>query len=183
MPCHLASTIPRQRFIELLRQSAGIVDQRVDHRFGILGGQSSPIAYTGSPLNAPPEDTWGAGPAPGAVLPECPLTVVRDGVESLLHMTDLLGAGFTVFQFGAGSVHMEGVTVVKLARRRAADPSVPLRLRPQRPAVRLVQRRGGRRLPGAPGRPRGRTLSRTDGSHRAGRHRPRAAPANGHERK
>ncbi|MES2759948.1 MAG: FAD-dependent oxidoreductase [Pseudomonadota bacterium] len=88
--------------------------------------QSSPIAYTGSPLNAPQEDTWAAGPAPGAVLPECPLTMVRDGVESVLHMTDLLGAGFTVFQFGAGEhVNMEGVTVVTLAQCRADDASAP----------------------------------------------------------
>ena len=63
--------------------------------------QSSAIAYTGSPLNAPQDETWSAGPAPGTVLPECPLTLVEQGGETARHMTDLLGQGFTVFQFNA----------------------------------------------------------------------------------
>ncbi|MDB5935278.1 MAG: FAD-dependent oxidoreductase [Massilia sp.] len=88
--------------------------------------QSSAIAYTDSPLNTPQDESWSAGPAPGVVLPECPLTMVRDGVETAVHMTDLLGAGFTIFQFDAGqggSVALASVpeaTLVTLARRRAA---------------------------------------------------------------
>ncbi len=81
--------------------------------------QSSAIAYTASPLNSTQDDAWSAGPAPGSVLPECPLTAVRDGVEQVLHMTDLLGPGFTVFQFGDGAAEAcDGVTTVQLARGR-----------------------------------------------------------------
>jgi 3-(3-hydroxy-phenyl)propionate hydroxylase len=84
--------------------------------------QSSPIAYTASPLNSPQDEAWSAGPAPGAVLPECPLAVVRDGVEQVLHMTDLLGPGFTVFQFGGDPAQIfDGVTMVQLAPRRTLN--------------------------------------------------------------
>jgi 3-(3-hydroxy-phenyl)propionate hydroxylase len=97
--------------------------------------QSSAIAYTASPLNAGEDGTWNAGPAPGTVLPECPLTVVQDGVESLRYMTDLLGPGFTVFQFRAqdggdnplaglpAALRAQGIPaqLVTLAPRRAAD--------------------------------------------------------------
>jgi 3-(3-hydroxy-phenyl)propionate hydroxylase len=93
--------------------------------------QSSAIAYTDSPLNTPQDESWSTGPAPGVVLPECPLTMVRDGVETAVHMTDLLGAGFTIFQFDAGqggSVALASVpeaTLVTLARRRAAGAIAP----------------------------------------------------------
>jgi 3-(3-hydroxy-phenyl)propionate hydroxylase len=63
--------------------------------------QSSAIAYTASPLNAPQAATerWSAGPPPGAVLPECPVTVLRDGRASDGHLTDLVGPGFTALHF------------------------------------------------------------------------------------
>jgi 3-(3-hydroxy-phenyl)propionate hydroxylase len=92
--------------------------------------QSSAIAYTGSPLNAPQDEEWSAGPAPGTVLPECPLTVVRNGMETVQHMTDLLGTGFTIFQFDAGDggdAALAGLpaTLVTLAPRRPTDASAP----------------------------------------------------------
>ncbi len=92
--------------------------------------QSSAIAYADSPLNAPQGEAWNAGPAPGTVLPECPLTVVRDGVESLRHMTDLLGAGFTIFQFEAGdggdtALAAVPATLVTITKRRKIDASAP----------------------------------------------------------
>jgi 3-(3-hydroxy-phenyl)propionate hydroxylase len=100
--------------------------------------QSSAIAYGCSPLNAREDAMWRAGPAPGTVLPECPLTMVRDGVETVQYMTDLLGPGFTIFQFCAGNsvnaliarlpaaLQAEGIaaTLVTLAPR-AADASTP----------------------------------------------------------
>jgi 3-(3-hydroxy-phenyl)propionate hydroxylase len=59
--------------------------------------QHSAIPLTGSALNAFPERSaeFTAGPAPGNILPECPLTV--DGAET--HLTSLLGARFTVLVF------------------------------------------------------------------------------------
>jgi 3-(3-hydroxy-phenyl)propionate hydroxylase len=101
--------------------------------------QSSAIAYTASPLNIVQDGTWTAGPGPGYVLPECPLTVVHDGAESVQHMTDLLGPGFTVFQFCAqdeggdllaglpAALAAQGIPVklVTLAPRRAADATAP----------------------------------------------------------
>jgi 3-(3-hydroxy-phenyl)propionate hydroxylase len=101
--------------------------------------QSSAIAYTGSPLNAGEDGVWNGGPAPGAVLPECPLTVVRDGAESVQHMTDLLGPGFTIFQFSASdaadnalaalpaALQAQGIaaTLATLKPRRAADATAP----------------------------------------------------------
>jgi len=63
--------------------------------------QTSAITYTNSPLNAvdksPAEFT--AGPVPGAVLPECPLTIVEGGAAREAHLTDLIGALFTAFYF------------------------------------------------------------------------------------
>jgi 3-(3-hydroxy-phenyl)propionate hydroxylase len=53
--------------------------------------QTSAIAYADSPLNGA-SDGFTAGPAPGMVLPECPLV---DG-----HVTELIGNGFTALYFG-----------------------------------------------------------------------------------
>lgn len=63
--------------------------------------QSSAITYLASSLNATTEVdvAWSAGPVPGAVLPECPLTVVRNGRTSEGHLTDLLGRDFTALYF------------------------------------------------------------------------------------
>ena len=99
--------------------------------------QSSAITYTASPLNAPeePADRWRAGPAPGAVLPECPVTLLRDGQTSAAHLTDLLGPGFSVLHFSddgspgaalesfAGAMRDKGVPLqlVRLTRVRAGD--------------------------------------------------------------
>ncbi|NIE64723.1 FAD-dependent oxidoreductase [Burkholderia sp. Ax-1719] len=66
--------------------------------------QTSAIAYKDSPLNAV-SDPLASGPVPGAVLPECPITivggVVGDG-ERVGHITDLIGPQFTAFYFSDG---------------------------------------------------------------------------------
>ncbi|QGZ64410.1 FAD-dependent oxidoreductase [Paraburkholderia acidisoli] len=60
--------------------------------------QTSAIAYTQSPLNAA-SDALAAGPAPGATLPECPLTIVdREGARDG-HLTDFVGPCFTALYF------------------------------------------------------------------------------------
>ena len=57
--------------------------------------QSSAIAYTESRLALPDEAGFSNGPAPGYVLPECPLE--RDGLPGFV--TDLLGTRFTLLCF------------------------------------------------------------------------------------
>ena len=64
--------------------------------------QSSPICYGASPLHmaAQVPHAFVAGPIPGAVLPECPLSIVQDGNIREAHLTDLIGPCFTVLRFG-----------------------------------------------------------------------------------
>jgi hypothetical protein len=38
VPSHLSSPIPCQRFVELLRQFSGMLDERIDDRFTVLAG-------------------------------------------------------------------------------------------------------------------------------------------------
>ncbi|POR52164.1 3-(3-hydroxy-phenyl)propionate hydroxylase [Paraburkholderia eburnea] len=60
--------------------------------------QTSAIAYRDSPLNAV-SDPLVSGPAPGTVLPECPITIVDGGGTRAGHMTDLIGTHFTALYF------------------------------------------------------------------------------------
>jgi len=63
--------------------------------------QSSAIAYAQSPLNAAPARSaeFDAGPAPGQVLQECPLTLVDKRGTREGHLTDLVGPQVTAFYF------------------------------------------------------------------------------------
>jgi len=66
--------------------------------------QTSAVTYVGSPLNAADgEPAQGPGPVPGAVLLECPVTVVAGAVRTQGHITDLVRAaqvpGFTALLF------------------------------------------------------------------------------------
>ena len=56
---------------------------------------------TESPLNAASErpGEFTAGPAPGSVLPECPVTIVENAHAREAHLTDLVGARFTALYF------------------------------------------------------------------------------------
>jgi 3-(3-hydroxy-phenyl)propionate hydroxylase len=101
--------------------------------------QSSAITYTSSPLNTPQDkdQRWTAGPAPGAVLPECPVTVLRDGHESEAHLTDLVGPGFSMLHFSddgmpdaaledfAGAMREQGVPLQLLRLSRAGAGALP----------------------------------------------------------
>ncbi|WP_322014763.1 FAD-dependent oxidoreductase [Paraburkholderia sp. J12] len=67
--------------------------------------QTSAIAYRASPLNARTSTAFAQGPAPGTVLPECPLTIAVAGISREGHLTDLVGPRFTALWFSAeGSV-------------------------------------------------------------------------------
>lgn len=89
--------------------------------------QSSAITYTDSPLNtalgASAEFT--AGPVPGAVLPECPLTFWRDGLAQAGHLTDLLSPSFVVLHFTDGS---EPSTEWAALERSTLARRIPLRV-------------------------------------------------------
>ena len=72
--------------------------------------QTSAICYTESPLNAAPGEScaFTAGPVPGAVLPECPVTIVARGSEREGHLTDLIGPCFALLHFSEdGSIPAE----------------------------------------------------------------------------
>jgi 3-(3-hydroxy-phenyl)propionate hydroxylase len=81
--------------------------------------QTSAIAFLDSRLNACPERSkaFSAGPRPGEILPECPLTL-RSGDAAFI--TDLLGAHFTALYFSeAGEKPAE---FLRLAQRLEQGP-------------------------------------------------------------
>jgi 3-(3-hydroxy-phenyl)propionate hydroxylase len=61
--------------------------------------QSSAITYTASLLNAPDDRSFSAGPVPGQVLAEVPVTVCDGDARSEAFLTDLIGAHFTALHF------------------------------------------------------------------------------------
>jgi 3-(3-hydroxy-phenyl)propionate hydroxylase len=86
--------------------------------------QHSAIPLVHSCLNAFPErsDQFAAGPAPGEILPECP--VLDDGRSTWL--TRLLGAHFTILWFGEAARAPQPTTRLPLVVRslpRSSDPS------------------------------------------------------------
>nr|WP_314629386.1 FAD-dependent oxidoreductase [uncultured Noviherbaspirillum sp.] len=129
-PPSFAFDLMRTAVLGLAKKHAGL-------RSLINPRQSSAITYVDSPLNAPgtQNEAWRAGPAPGAVLPECPVTILRDGRETAGHLTDLVGPGFSVLYFSdgggmpealdafAGAMREKGVPlqIVRLSRARAGD--------------------------------------------------------------
>ncbi|WHZ12825.1 MAG: FAD-dependent oxidoreductase [Burkholderiaceae bacterium] len=69
--------------------------------------QTSAITYEKSPLNVAGDDAaFTAGPQPGAVLAECPITITVDGVQREGYLTDLLSLppapSFVALVFGDG---------------------------------------------------------------------------------
>ena len=91
--------------------------------------QTSAITYTDSPLNAAQEADadWAAGPGPGAVLRECPLTMLSEGGVTEGYLTDLLSHGFTALYFGDGTP-LSGEAMRFLAQTR--ERSLPVILVP-----------------------------------------------------
>ncbi|WP_028218782.1 FAD-dependent oxidoreductase [Paraburkholderia oxyphila] len=89
--------------------------------------QTSAIAYTASPLNAV-SDPLVSGPAPGAVLPECPLSIFDRGAMREGHLTDLVGPRFTALYFSANGTVPSAVDALEtvLASRNVPFALVPL---------------------------------------------------------
>jgi 3-(3-hydroxy-phenyl)propionate hydroxylase len=136
--------------------------------------QTSAIAYTDSPLNAVSDPLTG-GPAPGAVLSECPLTIADRGALHEGHLTDLVGPRFTAFYFSSDGAVPPAVAALETA---FASRDVPFALVPfaQREPADATRRCGwdhtGRLFPmygAAPGtlylvRPDGHVLGRWQGA-------------------
>jgi 3-(3-hydroxy-phenyl)propionate hydroxylase len=104
-PPSFAFDLMRNAVLSLAVKHAGV-------RSLINPRQSSAITYSASPLNAAPGRSvaFAAGPVPGAVLPECPVTLAGGGEPHEGHLTDLVQPCFTAFYF-------------------AEEPTLPLDLR------------------------------------------------------
>jgi 3-(3-hydroxy-phenyl)propionate hydroxylase len=81
--------------------------------------QTSAITYVQSPLNVADGDGFGAGPVPGAVLAEFPLTIAEGGHAREAHLTDLVGARFTALCFSdEGEVSADFTALAQAMRER-----------------------------------------------------------------
>jgi 3-(3-hydroxy-phenyl)propionate hydroxylase len=103
--------------------------------------QTSAIAYTASPLNAASSDAFAEGPAPGAVLPECPLTVVGPGTSRVGHLTDLVEPHFTAFWFSEDGELPPALSALEATLASRAVPFALVPLAANRPAN--AARQGG----------------------------------------
>jgi 3-(3-hydroxy-phenyl)propionate hydroxylase len=140
--------------------------------------QTSAITYLESPLNAAERDTFDAGPVAGAVLPECPVTIVENGNARERHLTDLLDGRFTALLFTADGRVPEECRALEtsIARLEVPFSLVPLtsHLQPEAAALHAWDHTG-RLFPMYGARPGTLYLVRPDG-HVLGRwHAPRAA--------
>ncbi|HVS77402.1 MAG TPA: FAD-dependent oxidoreductase [Steroidobacteraceae bacterium] len=86
--------------------------------------QTQPIRYAGSPLSPDDADGWSAGPAPGSVALECPVTLCSDKAPRRGHFTELLEPAFTAICFSEDGRLPEALAA--LARASTAT-AVPLR--------------------------------------------------------
>lgn len=76
---------------ELMRKAVlGLAGKHAHVRSLINPRQTSAIAYAQSALSAPDLDGFASGPAPGTVLPECPLALPHDGGQKAGYISDLL---------------------------------------------------------------------------------------------
>lgn len=83
---------------ELMRTAVlGLAGKHGQVRSLINPRQTSAIAYLQSPLNVFSSDDFSAGPAPGTVLPECPLAPQENGGRKARYITDLVNRGQGAF--------------------------------------------------------------------------------------
>ena len=76
---------------DLMRTAVlGLAGKHAHVRSLINPRQTSAIAYAQSPLNALESDVFAEGPAPGTVLPECPLALSHNGGQKAGYITDLV---------------------------------------------------------------------------------------------
>ncbi|SIT45214.1 FAD-dependent oxidoreductase [Paraburkholderia piptadeniae] len=89
--------------------------------------QTSAITYVNSPLNVADADAYAAGPVPGAVLSEYPVTIAEGGHAREAHLTDLVSPRFTALCFSdEGGVPAGFTGLAETMRERG----VPFRIVP-----------------------------------------------------
>ncbi|WP_028205050.1 FAD-dependent oxidoreductase [Paraburkholderia nodosa] len=157
-PPSFAFDLMRTAVLSLAREHATV-------RSLINPRQTSAIAYTASPLNAAC-DAFANGPAPGTVLPECPLTIVDQAGAREGHVTDLLAPGFTAFYFSEDGATPAPLATLdtKLAARALPFALVPLaRRQPADASRRSGWDRTGRLFPMYGAQPGALYLVRPDG--------------------
>ncbi len=132
---------------DLMRDAVlGLAAKHAGVRALINPRQTSAITYRDSPLNVEATEAEGgfgfdAGPIPGAVLPECPLTITRRGVAPReVHITDLLSegaAGFVALCFVGDDAQLnaQAATAMDSLARRLAGRGIGFN------AVRISQQR------------------------------------------
>ena len=90
--------------------------------------QTNAITYVDSALNyraAEHSMEFTAGPGPGAILPECPITLINNGDSRKAHLTDLLGPWFTAFYFSDDGAIPDDIVAVG---RNLSDSGVPFKM-------------------------------------------------------
>jgi 3-(3-hydroxy-phenyl)propionate hydroxylase len=109
---------------ELMRQAVlGLAVKFPELRSLINPRQSSAIAYTCSPLNVTAQETeFCAGPAPGQVLPECPLAIVDGASPREGHLTDLIGPVITALYLSDDGAVPEQLSKLDAAMRARGIP-------------------------------------------------------------
>jgi 3-(3-hydroxy-phenyl)propionate hydroxylase len=109
---------------ELMRKAVlGLAVKFPELRSLINPRQSSAIAYTHSPLNVAAQETeFCAGPAPGQVLPECPLVIVDGASTRTGHLTDLIGPVITALYFSDDGAAPEEQSKLDAALRARGVP-------------------------------------------------------------
>jgi 3-(3-hydroxy-phenyl)propionate hydroxylase len=109
---------------ELMRKAVlGLAVKFPELRSLINPRQSSAIAYVSSPLNVAGQETeFSAGPAPGHVLTECPLTVVDGASARAGHLTDLIGPTITALYFTDAGAVPDELTACDAAMRARGIP-------------------------------------------------------------
>jgi 3-(3-hydroxy-phenyl)propionate hydroxylase len=129
-PPSFAFELMRTAVLSLARQQPAV-------RSLINPRQTSAIAYTASPLNAA-SDSFASGPAPGVVLPECPLTIVDHEGSRAGHITDLIAPRFTAFYFSEDGTAPAPIAALEttLAERALPFALVPLAQRQPADAAR-----------------------------------------------
>ncbi|WP_338759421.1 FAD-dependent monooxygenase [Massilia sp. METH4] len=99
---------PPSRGYQLMREAALSLAEKHPVLCSLLNPrQTSPIVYQDSHLNTPadPREDFAGGPAPGAVLLECPIRLAS-APDAPAYLTDLLSEGFTILDFSTdGSMH------------------------------------------------------------------------------
>src|SRR5437899_6174726 len=119
---------------ELMR--AAVLGLAVRHAFVrplINPRQTQAIGYADSPLNGPSAGRFAAGPAPGSVVPECPLTLFgRTGMREG-HVTELLEPRFTALCFTESGQMLDEFEALQRSLQSSGSPLQLVALTRERP--------------------------------------------------